>query len=221
MDNEPSFIGGSNTSFFNYMFSLADGEKIELINTLQYVILAIIPILLIIKVINNYIPPFDNKKSTVEVAVELIVQLGVLFTVFFFIHKLILFIPTYTKTQYPTIQFLPIVLPLMFVLFNLDKNFGEKAHLLIDRILMMVGMKKENFEGADLEEEESKQQHVNKNVMGQTCGTQMLPPQMSNPNSVMVEAPARKTDRETPQMPQQYGIAEPMAANEMGGYSMF
>ena len=105
MDNEPSFIGGSNTSFFNYMFSLADGEKIELINTLQYVILAIIPILLIIKVINNYIPPFDNKKSTVEVAVELIVQLGVLFTVFFFIHKLILFIPTYTKTQYPTIQF--------------------------------------------------------------------------------------------------------------------
>jgi hypothetical protein len=55
MDNEPSFIGGSNTTFFNYMFSLADGEKIEIINTLQYVILAIIPILLIIKVINNYI----------------------------------------------------------------------------------------------------------------------------------------------------------------------
>ena len=221
--DEPSFIGGSNTSFFNYMFSLAEGEKVELINTLQYVVLAIIPILLIIKLINNYIPPFDNKKSTVELAVELIVQLGVLFALFFFIHKLILFIPTYTKQQYPTIQFLPIVLPLMFVLFNLDKNFGEKAHLLIDRILMMVGMKKENFEGADLEEEEVKQQNVNKNVIAQTCGNQMLPPQMSNPNSVMLEAPVRKTDREAPQMQQQqqYGISEPMAANEMGGYSMF
>jgi len=144
-----------------------------------------------------------------------------LFTLFFFIHKLILFIPTYTKQQYPTIQFLPIVLPLMFVLFNLDKNFGEKAQLLIDRVLMMVGIKKENFEGADLDEEEKKQQTVNKNVMGQTCGNQMLPPQMSNPNSVMLEAPVRKTDRETPQMQQQYGISEPMAANEMGGYSMF
>ena len=109
----------------------------------------------------------------------------------------------------------------MFVLFNLDKNFGEKAHLLIDRILMMVGMKKENFEGADLEEEEGKQQNVNKNVMGQTCGNQMLPPQMSNTNTVMVEAPSKKSDRETPQMPQQFGIIEPMAANEMGGYSMF
>ena len=224
MDKEdsPSFIGGSNpTSFINYMFSLADGEKIELINTLQYIILAIIPILLIIKIINNYIPPFDNKKSTVEVAIELIVQLGVLFTLFFFIHKLILFIPTYSKQDYPTIQFLPIVLPLMFVLFTLDKNFGEKAHLLIERILIMLGMKKENFEGSDLEEEEQKQQNVNKNVMGQTCGNQMLPPQMSNPNSVMLEAPVRKSDRETPQMPQQYGISEPVAANDSIGYSMF
>ena len=86
---------------------------------------------------------------------------------------------------------------------------------------MMVGIKKENFEGADLEEEEGKQQSVNKSVMGQTCGNQMLPPQMSNPNSVMLEAPVRKTDREAPQMPQQFGISEPMPANEMGGYAMF
>ena len=218
---EPSFIGGSNTSFFNYMFSLADGEKVEIINTLQYVVLGIIPILLVVKLINSYIPPFDNKKSTVEISVELIVQLGVLFTLFFFIHKLILFVPTYTKQQYPAVQFLPIVLPLLFVLFNLDKNFGEKAQLLFDRILMMLGIKKENFEGADLDEEDKKQHIVNKNVMGQTCGNQMLPPQMSNPNSVMLEAPVRKTDREAPQMPQQFGISEPMPANEMGGYAMF
>jgi len=218
---EPSFIGGSNTSFFNYMFSLADGEKVEIINTLQYVVLGIIPILLVVKLINSYIPPFDSKKSTVEISVELIVQLGVLFTLFFFIHKLILFVPTYTKQQYPAVQFLPIVLPLLFVLFNLDKNFGEKAQLLFDRILMMLGIKKENFEGADLDEEEKKQQTVNKNVMGQTCGNQMLPPQMSNPNTVMLEAPVRKTDREAPQMPQQFGISEPMPANEMGGYAMF
>ena len=192
-----------------------------MLNMFQYLILAIIPILLVNKLISTYIPPVDRSKSTIEVTTELLIQLVLLFSFIFFIHKLILFIPTYTNTQYPTIQFLPIVLPLMFVLFNLDKNFGEKAHLLMDRILMMVGMKKENFEGADLEEEESKQQIVNKNVIGQTCGTQMLPPQISNPNSVMVEAPSRKTDRETPQMQQQYGIAEPMAANEMGGYSMF
>ena len=223
-DDKLSFVGGSNTSsFISYMFSISDGEKIELINTFQYIILAIIPILLIIKVINNYVPPFDNKKSTVEISVELIVQLVLLFGFFFFIHKLILFIPTYTKQQYPNIQFLPVVLPLLFVLFNLDKNFGEKAQLIMNRLLLLIGIKKENFEGADLNEEEEKQQTVNKNVSGQTCGSQMMPPQMSNP--VMIEAPVRKSDREPPHNPkqQQYGISEPTAANDYGGgaFSMF
>jgi len=224
MDSE-QLIGGNNSSFVNYMFSMSDGEKVEFINTFQYIVLAIIPILLVIKLINNYVPPFDSKKSTVEISVELVVQLIILFSLFFFIHKLILFIPTYTKQQYPTVQFLPIVLPLLFVLFNLDKNFGEKAQLLMNRLLVVLGMKKENFEGADLEEEEEKQSNVTKNVSGQTCGSQMMPPQMSNPGTMMLEAPVRKSDREPPlQQPkqqQQYGISEPVAANEIGGFSMF
>jgi len=224
MNDSDELIGGSTkTSFMSYMFSITDGEKIELINTFQYIILAIIPVLLLIKVTNNYLPPFDNRKSTVEITVELVVQLVLLFGFFFFIHKLILFIPTYTKQQYPTIQFLPVVLPLLFVLFNLDKNFGEKAQLLINRLLLLLGIKKENFEGSDLEEEEENQKNVNKNSMGQTCGNQMLPPQMSNP--VMLEPPVRKTDREPPvkqqQQGQQYGISEPTAANDYGGFTMF
>jgi hypothetical protein len=118
-------------------------------------------------------------------------------------------------------------LPLLFILFNLDKNFGEKAQLLMNRLLVVLGLKKENFEGADLDEEEQKQNEVNKNVVGQTCGGQMMPPQMSNPGTMMLEAPVRKTDREPPsyqsQQPkmQQYGISEPVAANEIGGFSMF
>ena len=224
MDTE-QLIGGNNSSFVNYMFSMSDGEKVEFINTFQYIVLAIIPILLVIKLINSYVPPFDNKKSTVEISVELIVQLIILFSLFFFIHKLIIFIPTYTKQQYPTIQFLPIVLPLLFVLFNLDKNFGEKAQLLINRLLVVLGMKKENFEGADLEEEQEKQINVSKNVSGQSCGGQMMPPQMSNPGTMMLEPTVRKSDREPPlqqpKMQQQYGISEPVAANEIAGFSMF
>jgi hypothetical protein len=225
MDTDSTFIGGSNpSSFFSYMFSMTDGEKIDVINTLQYLVLAIIPILLVIKLMNNYIPPFDSKKSTVEMAVELVVQLTVLLALFFFVHKLILFFPTYTKQAYPNIQFLTIVLPLLFILFNLDKNFGEKAQLLIDRLLMMVGIKKENFEGADLEEEEKNQQNVNKNVNSQVSNQQMMPPQMSNPSTMMLEPTVKKSDRETPKT-QQYGInqynTEPVAANDSIGYSMF
>jgi hypothetical protein len=219
MEKDDTFIGGStNGSFVNYMFSMSDGEKVEIINMFQYIILAIIPVLLVVRLMQNYIPPVNNKKATIEIVLELIVQLVVLFGLFFFIHKLIAFIPTYTKQQYQNVQFLPLVLPLLFVLFTIDKNVGEKAQIVLRRILVMIGINKENFEGADLEEEEEKQKQVSENVKGQTCGQQMLPPQMSNP--VMMEPPVRKSDKAQPQQ-YQYGIQEPSAANDYGGYSMF
>lgn len=218
---DDSFIGGSTQgSFVSYMFSMTDGEKVELINMFQYIILAIIPIILIVRLMKNYIPPVSNTKGTVEIAVELVVQLVVLVSFFFLIHKLILFVPTYTKQNYPSIQFFPILLPLLFILFTLDKNVGEKAQLLLQRGLVLLGINKENFEGADLEEEEQKQGQVSQNVAGQVCGQQMMPPQMSNP--VMMEPPVRKSDKQQPQQyQQQYGIQEPAAANDFGGYSMF
>jgi len=221
MEKDDTFVGGSTSgSFVNYMFSMSDGEKVEIINMFQYVILAIIPILVIVRLMQNYIPPLNNKKATIEIAIELIVQLVVLFGLFFFVHKLIAFIPTYTKQQYQNVQFLPLVLPLLFVLFTMDKNFGEKAQLLLKRLLVMIGINKENFEGADLEEEEANQKKVSTQVAGQTCGQQMLPPQMSNP--VMMEPPVRKSDKaQPPQQQYQYVIQEPAAANYFGGYSMF
>ena len=219
MEKDDTFIGGSTSgSFVNYMFSMSDGEKVELINMFQYIILAIIPVIIIVRLIKNYVPPLNNKKATIEILIELIVQLVVLFALFFFVHKLIAFIPTYTKQQYHNVQFLPLVLPLLFVLFTMDKNVGEKAQLLLKRALVMLGINKENFEGADLEEEEANQKKVSTQVAGQTCGQQMLPPQMSNP--VMMEPPVRKSDKVQPQQ-YQYGIQEPTAANDFGGYSAF
>lgn len=218
--DELSFIGGSTQgSFVSYMFSMTDGEKVELINMFQYIILAIIPVILIVRLMKIYIPPVNNRKGSAEVAVELIVQLVVLVSFFFLIHKLILFIPTYTKQNYPSIQFFPVLLPLLFILFTLDKNMGEKAQLLLQRGLVLIGINKENFEGADLEEEEQNQAHVSKNVSSQVIEQQMMPPQMSNP--VMMEPPVRKTDKQNPQQYQQYGIQEPAAANDFGGYSAF
>ena len=220
MEKDDTFVGGSTSgSFVNYMFSMSDGEKVEIINMFQYLILAIIPVILIVRLMQNYIPPVNNKKATIEITIELIVQLVVLFGLFFFVHKLIAFIPTYTKQQYQNVQFLPLVLPLLFILFTMDKNVGEKAQLLLKRALVMLGINKENFEGADLAEEEATQAQVSKNVAGQTCGQQMLPPQMSNP--VMMEPPVRKSDKGQPHQQQQYGIQEPTAANDFGGYSVF
>ena len=223
MEDELKQIGGNGGSFISYMFSLNEGEKIELVNLFQYVLLAIIPILLVVKLMSTYIPDVDYKKGTVEITVEVVIQLVLLFGLFFFIHKLILFIPTYSKQPYPSINFFAIALPLVFTLFTLDKTIGEKSSILLQRVFVMLGISKENFDGADLKELEESQQQVNTNTGMQVSGQQMNPPQMSNPSSTGIyEPPVRKSDRGQPQIQtQQYGISEPLASNEVLGFSTF
>ena len=224
MDREENLqMGGNPGSFISYMFSLNEGEKIELVNLFQYVLLAIIPILLVVKLMSTYIPNVDYKKGTVEITIEVVIQLILLFALFFFIHKFILFIPTYSKQPYPSINFFSIALPLVFILFTLDKNIGEKSSILMKRVFVMLGISKENFEGADLKDLEDSQQEVNANTGMQMNGPQMNPPQLSNPSSTGIyEPPVRKSDRGQPQLQvQQYGISEPLASNELCGFSNF
>ena len=217
MDNEV-LIGGDGSSFFNYMFSLSEGEKVDLLNMFQYILLAIIPILLVNKFIATYIPPLDRSKSTIEITSEILIQLIVLFTFIYFIHKLILFIPTYSKNPYPSINFLPIVLPVLFILFSLDKNMHDKSTILMNKIFVMLGLSKENFE-EDSSDKKKKPAQVQ--VQANSQMNFIEPPQTSQNVMInsdrggMPEAPSRKSDYD-----QQNGIPyymnEPVAANEVG-----
>jgi len=218
MEKEELLIGGGGSSFVNYMFSLSEGEKVEIINMLQYLILAIIPILLLNKLIKTYLPPVDRSKSPIEVATEIVIHLVLLFTLVFFIHKLILFIPTYTKNPYPTINFLPVVLPLLIVLFSLDKNLNEKSTILLNKLFVLLGLSKENFDDCEGDCQDKKKKVDNKESM--TGMNLMAPPQLANQSTTnfdqLREPPGKNSDYE---QTQQYGIPymnEPVAANEVG-----
>ena len=224
MDNEV-LIGG-NSSFMSYMFSLAEGEKIELLNMFQYILIAIIPILILFKLMNTYLPIVDKGKSTIEITVEVVIQVIILFALLFFIHKIILYIPTYTKQAYPSIQFFSVILPVLFILFSLDKKMNEKVSIIWGRVMVMIGITKENFDdsGSDLKENEKGQHQTTINATPQMSGgSYVVAPQSqySNPGTIshdqqIYEQPTRKSDQ---QQPQQYGIPymnEPMAANEIG-----
>jgi hypothetical protein len=221
---DETLIGGESSSFVSYMFSLSEGEKVDLLNMFQYLVLAIIPILLVNKFISVYIPLVDRSKSTIEVSTELLIQLVVLFTFIYFIHKLILFIPTYSKNPYPSINFLPIVLPVLIILFSLDKNMNEKSNILLNRLFVMLGITKENFQ--DVDEEEYPDKKKKKKNRENSQGEMMEPPASSSRvliNRDHQEPPIKNSDYEVSQnvYGQQFGISEPAAANDYGGFSPF
>ena len=63
--------GGSSklspAGFFNYVFNFDSDNKGVLLNMFQYMIIALIPVVVILKLIKEYIPEDDDKKDEVKV----------------------------------------------------------------------------------------------------------------------------------------------------------
>ena len=140
-------VGGDGSkSFFNYMFSLNPNEKNDLLNMAQYSVLVIIPIIVILKLMKKYIPSENDKKASIEILIELVLQLIIIFAAFWFIHKLVAFIPTYSNTPYPHFNILQVVIPVTFILFSMNSSISEKGTILLNRVLVAAGLVKENLD---------------------------------------------------------------------------
>lgn len=203
---EKTMFGGSNQeSFLTYMFSLSQKDKMELMNVVQYIGLAIIPIIVFVKLMKIYLPPFDNYKGNVELVLEVVLQLVVLFVFFWFVHRFIMFIPTYSNEHYSTMNVFHFIVPFIFILFTLDTTISKKVNLLMNRVLIYLGLEKENMQ----DEEEI-----------------YTPPSIQVPNPEPMDNPHPQNTREetTGKM---YRKNEPMldqgpmAANEALGLSSF
>ena len=130
MEDEISCIQGGggdvNNSFINYMFTMSDNEKDTILNIIQYTSLSIVPLIIIIKLMNVYLPKYNEHKGNIEILIEVILQL--IFTIIFlwFINKFILYIPTYSKTTYENINIMNMILPIIFILFTLETNINKR-----------------------------------------------------------------------------------------------
>jgi len=99
------------------MIQLSQKDKSELLNIVQYITLAIVPISLVVKLMKMYLPPFDDYKGSLELLMEVILQLVALLLLFWFIHRFIVFIPTYSKESYSSLNVFHFIIP--FILYCL------------------------------------------------------------------------------------------------------
>ena len=210
-------LGGDegSKSFFNYMISLNSNEKNDLLNMIQYSVLAIIPIIIVLKIMKKYIPSENDKKASIEILIELVLQLIIIFGAFWFINRLISFIPTYSTAPYPHFNIIQLIIPITFILFSMNSTISEKATILLNRTLVAVGLVKENFE-----EDEKERPPPNIAVIPQS-----LIPVVSNQQATKGVPMYDQRQQPDPTFGpngfqgQQYGIQEPAAANEMLGGS--
>ena len=125
----------SNKNFFSYVFNFDNDSKSEMLNILQYAIVAIIPIVVLNKLMAKYIPEADDSKSSVEISAEVIIQIVSIFIGLFFIHRIITFIPTYSGAKYPEFSIIFIIESVLLITLSLQTKLGEKVNILVERIV--------------------------------------------------------------------------------------
>jgi hypothetical protein len=217
LQEDKLMTGGKSESFFGYLTTITSVEKNELLNVFQYILLVIIPLVFFLKLMKEYIPPENPSKSTIEIATEVLIQLFLIFVVFWFIHKVVLYIPTYSKSPYDKINIVQMVLPVLFLLLCMKSTLSEKMSIILERFLILIGIRKEGMEDEDDPKKSNKgnkkKQCNQSNEMPIMQMPMLPPPQMQQkPLNTSLES------RELPEVNTNYGIGmgEPMASNEMG-----
>lgn len=228
--------------FIKYISNFDDENKCEIMNMIQYTLLAIIPVIIILKAIKHYIPEEDESKGSLEILAESIGQILLIVFAIWFTNRIINYIPTYSECPYPKLNATNFMIPLLIILTTMQTKLGAKLNILIDRVLDMWYGNVEN-------EDKTNKQGNNKNQVN----TQNSPPisnvhqpsqadyldhrQILPSNPQLTSMPQQQATQvalqQGPDFNQMYdsqhtpmvnaqnpGIMEPMAANDgMGGFS--
>ena len=138
----------SSSGFFKYVFNFDEDSKGDLLNIIQYALLAIIPIVSINKLMQNYVPEADDDKGNLELSMEVVLQTIGMFIAIFFINRMITYIPTYSGIKYPEFSVIFIILAVLMITLSLQTKLGEKVSILSDRLVEMWNGKSEKKKGA-------------------------------------------------------------------------
>jgi hypothetical protein len=124
----------TNNSFVSHVFSTTEEDKGELLNVIQYSLMGVIPIVIMNKLIQRFIPEADPEKSSLELLAEIAMQLVVIFGSLVFIHRMITYVPSYSGFKYEHLTLTNVILAFLVIVLSIQSKIGIKANILVDRV---------------------------------------------------------------------------------------
>ena len=223
-------------SFFKHVFNFDDESKSEILNILQYSVIAIIPVVILNKTMQKYVPESDDKKSSLEITAEVVIQIIVMFIGLLLIHRIITFVPTYSGAAYPEFHIIYIILAILMICMSLQTKLGEKVSILVDRVFELWDGKRDDNKNSKkgkvkISQPISGQQQVTGSTDGTaisslptydvTQGNQnsIAPQQLPNYDAMYKQDNTPLVGAATPGEVEGMGMLEPMAANSVLGGS--
>lgn len=166
---------GGKPSFVKHVFNFNDESKSEMLNIIQYAVLAIIPVIVLNKLMQKYVPEADDEKGSVEITAEILGQIVIMFLGILLIHRMITFVPSYSGEKYADFNVTSIVLAMLVIILSLQTKLGEKVSILVDRIMELWEGPKDTKNGkkgnVKVSQPISQNQSMNQSAMNQSLGT--------------------------------------------------
>jgi len=232
-------------NFFTHVFRMDDESKSEFLNVIQYALIAIIPVVVLNKSMQKFVPEVDDQKSSLEILAEIVIQVISMFVSLVLIHRMITYVPTYSGVKYPDYSVLFIILAVLMITMSLQTKLGEKVGVIVERISDLwngttnsTKGKNKNGKNGNVKVSQpisgnSNQSSMNQpiysdgtsignlpmnTVSSQNVGTQQLP----DYNNMYRQDTTPLVGAATPGAGGQEGFMnEPMAASEFGSYGGF
>ena len=124
----------SRKTFFTHVFDMSREANGEIMNVTQYALLGIIPVLVLNKLIQRFVPEADSENSSVELLIEILLQVVVMFVGILFIHRIITYVPTYSGFRYEHLTLTNVILAFLIIVLSLQTKLGIKVNILYDRL---------------------------------------------------------------------------------------
>ena len=145
--------GNSKEGFISHVFNFDEDSKLEMMNIVQYTLVGLVPIILLNKTMQKYVPEADDEKGSAELLAEICVQLVVMFLGILITHRAVTFVPTYSTVKYEKVSIVQIVLAMLMITLSLQTKLGEKVSILFDRVTELITGK--SREGLEMKEEDA------------------------------------------------------------------
>ena len=220
----------SSGGFFKQVFKLNEDAQGEVMNMMQYVAIGFVPVILVIYVIRYYVPDPDDDKGSLTILAEIFAQTFAMLLGIYFIHRMIIYFPTYSGIKYERFHIINILMVFLMILFSIKTKLGEKAQILVERAVDMWSGNKP--QAGPAQGQGQGQVRVTQPITGSMAsGVPMTapppPPQLTNNRAQMGGAMSGMVKdfnamysgggpQQQPQQQQQQMEFEPMAANEAG-----
>jgi hypothetical protein len=120
-------------TFLNQVFSTTEEGKAEILNVVQYSLMGVVPIVILNKLIQRFIPEADPEKSTLELLAEIFIQLIIMFCGVIIIHRMIVYAPTYSGFKYESLTLTNVILAFLIIVLSVQTKIGIKTNILVDR----------------------------------------------------------------------------------------